>query len=135
MPATNISFATAKAYVAWLTQKSGTRYYIPTSDQWQYAASTGGSDSNRDFNCNVKLGDSVIKGLAMVSISTGKSNNWGLVNYVGNAQEFVVNGGGVATMGGDWQDPLAQCTTSLSRSSSGGADPLTGFRVARDINQ
>jgi serine/threonine protein kinase len=135
MPATNIPFATAKAYAAWLTQKSGTRYYIPSADQWQYAASTGGSDSNRDFNCNVKLGDSVIKGLSMLSISTGKSNSWGLVNYVGNAQEFVTSGGGVAAMGGDWQDPLAQCTTSLSRPSNGGADPLTGFRVARDINQ
>ena len=135
MPAVNVSFATAKAYVAWLTQKSGTRYYIPSQDQWQYAASTGGSDTNRDFNCNVKLGDTVIKGLSMLSITTGKSNIWGLVNYVGNAQEYVTTGGGVAAMGGDWQDPLADCTTSLSRPSSGAGDALTGFRVARDINQ
>jgi hypothetical protein len=82
----------------------------------------------------VKLGDSVVKGLSMLSITTGKSNGWGLVNYVGNAQEFVAAGGGAAAMGGDWQDPLATCSTSLSRPSSGSADPLTGFRVARDVN-
>jgi serine/threonine protein kinase len=134
MPATNVSFATAKAYVAWLSQKSGLRYFIPSQDQWVYAASTNGSDTNRDFNCNVKLGDSVIKGLSMLSTSTGKANAWGLVNYLGNAQEFVTAGGGVVAVGGDWQDPLADCTTSLARPTSGAADPLTGFRVARDIN-
>ncbi len=134
MPAVNVSFATAKAYAAWLTQKSGLRYYIPSQDQWAYAASTGGSDANRDVNCNVKLGDTVIKGLSIVSVTTGKSNAWGLVNYLGNVQEFVAAGGGTTAMGGDYQDPLAQCTTSLSRPGSGAADPLTGFRVARDIN-
>ena len=134
MPATGVSFATAKAYVAWLSQKSGMHYFIPSQDQWTYAASAGGSDTNRDFNCNVKLGDSVIKGLSMLAIATGKSNAWGLVNYVGNAQEFVTSGGGVVAMGGDWQDPLADCSTSLVRPSSGAGDALTGFRVARDVN-
>lgn len=134
MPATSVSFATAKAYAAWLSQKSGMHYFIPSQEQWQYAASTGGTDANHDFNCNVKLGDTVVKGLSMVSISTGKSNSWGLVNYVGNAQELVTSGGGAAAMGGDWQDPLAQCSTSLSRPTSGNGDALTGFRVARDIN-
>ncbi|HEY1991567.1 MAG TPA: SUMF1/EgtB/PvdO family nonheme iron enzyme, partial [Gammaproteobacteria bacterium] len=134
MPATNVSFATAKAYVAWLSQKSGARYFIPTQDQWTYAASTGGTDTNRDFNCSVKLGDTVVKGLSMLVIGTGKANSWGLVNYVGNAQEFATAGGGVVAMGGDWQDPLADCSTSLARPTSGAADALTGFRVARDVN-
>jgi len=57
------------------------------------------------------------------------------VNYVGNAQEFVTGGGGAVAMGGDWQDPLADCTTSLARPSNGAGDALTGFRVARDISQ
>jgi serine/threonine protein kinase len=134
MPATSVSFATAKAYVAWLSQKSGLRYFIPNQDQWSYAASVGGTDANRDFNCNVKLGDTVIKGLSMVPIGTGKPNAWGLVNYIGNVQQFVATGGGVAAVGGDYQDPLADCTISQVRPSSGAADALTGFRVARDIN-
>jgi hypothetical protein len=135
MPATVISFATAKAYVAWLSQKSGMHYFIPTQEQWTYAASTDGTDNNRDFNCNVKLGDTVVKGLSMLVISTGKANNWGLANYVGNAQEFAIAGGGVVAMGGDWQDPLSDCSTSLARPVSGAGDALTGFRVARDMNQ
>jgi hypothetical protein len=135
MPATNVSFAAAKAYAAWLSQKSGLHYFIPSQDQWQYAASTGGTDANRDFNCNVKLGDSVIKGLSMQSTTTGKMNAWGLMNYVGNAQEYVIGGSGAVAMGGDWQDPLADCSTSLARPTNGAGDAVTGFRVARDISQ
>ena len=135
MPATNVSFATVKAYVAWLAQKSGAHYFIPSSDQWQYAASVGSTDTNRDFNCHVTLGDQVLKGLSLVPVGTGRGNAWGLVNYVGNVQEFVTSGGGVTAVGGDYQDPLSQCTTSLSRPSDGSADPLTGFRVARDVSQ
>jgi hypothetical protein len=95
----------------------------------------GGTDTNRNFNCRVTQGETVIKGLSMVSIETGYGNTWGLVNYVGNAQEFVTDGAGVSAMGGDYQDSLVDCTTSLSRPSNGAADPLTGFRVARDISQ
>ncbi len=135
MPATGMSFATAKAYVAWLSQKSGAHYFIPSSDQWQYAASVGGTDTNRDFNCHVTLGDQVLKGLSLVPVGTGRGNAWGLVNYVGNVQEFVTSGGGVVAIGGDYQDPLSQCTTSFTRASDGSADPLTGFRVARDVSQ
>ena len=135
MPATNVSFATAKAYAAWLAQKSGAHYFIPNSDQWQYAASVGGTDTNRDFNCHVTLGDQVLKGLSLVPVGTGRGNAWGLVNYVGNVQEFVTTGGGITAMGGDYQDPLSQCTTSLSRPTDGSADALTGFRVARDVTQ
>ncbi|HET7175965.1 MAG TPA: SUMF1/EgtB/PvdO family nonheme iron enzyme, partial [Gammaproteobacteria bacterium] len=135
MPATNVSYATAKAYVAWLSQKSGGHYFIPSFEQWQYAGSVGGTDTNRDFNCHVTLGDQVLKGLSVVLATTGRANAWGLVNYVGNVQQFVTSAGGVAAAGGDYQDPLSQCTTSLSRPSDGSADPLTGFRVARDVSQ
>lgn len=135
MPATNMSFSDAKAYAAWLSQKSGSHYYIPSVDQWQYAASAGGTDTNRNFNCHVELGGQVIKGLQIVTVQTGQANAWGLVNSLGNVQQFVSSGGGAQAAGGDYQDPLAQCTTSLLRPTSGNPDPLTGLRVARDINQ
>ena len=135
MPAVNVSYNDAKAYVAWLSQKSGTHYYIPSVDQWQYAASAGGTDTNRNFNCHVELGGQVIKGLSIVTVQTGQQNAWGLVNALGNVQQYVASGGGAQAAGGDYQDPLSDCTTSLLRPTSGSADPLTGLRVARDINQ
>ncbi|HET7922518.1 MAG TPA: bifunctional serine/threonine-protein kinase/formylglycine-generating enzyme family protein [Gammaproteobacteria bacterium] len=134
-PATNIPYSQVQKYIEWLSAKSGAHYFLPTYAQWKYAASAGGSDSNRDFNCQVTLGGQVIKGLSMVNIETGRANAWGLTNYLGNAQEWVRNGGGVAAAGGDYQDPLSQCSPNLLRPGNGAADPLTGFRVARDLNQ
>jgi serine/threonine protein kinase len=132
LPITNIPYSQVKQYIAWLSDKSGEHYFLPSFDQWKYAASVGGTDTNHDFNCQVTLGGQVIKGLSMVNIETGRANAWGLTNYVGNAQEWVRSGAGVAAAGGDYQDPLSQCSTSLLRPDNGSANAVTGFRVARD---
>lgn len=135
LPITNIPYSQVKQFVAWLSDKSGEHYFLPSYEQWKYAASVGGTDANHDFNCQVTLGGQVVKGLSMVNTETGRANAWGLTNYVGNAQEWVRNGSSLAAAGGDYQDPLSQCSTSLLRPNNGGADALTGFRVARDIDK
>ncbi|MGH8401324.1 MAG: protein kinase domain-containing protein [Gammaproteobacteria bacterium] len=135
LPITNVPYTQVKQYIDWLSDKSHERYFLPSYEQWKYAASVGGTDSNHDFNCQVTLGGQVIKGLSMVNTETGRANAWGLTNYIGNAQEWVRNGNSLAAAGGDYQDPLSQCSTGLIRPDSGGADALTGFRVARDIDK
>jgi len=52
---------------------------------------------------------------------------------VGNAQEWVRDGSGVVARGGAFEDPLARCELSISRSHGGGADELTGFRLVREL--
>lgn len=135
LPITNVPYSEVKKYISWLSKESGEHYFLPTYGQWKYAASAGGADGNHDFNCQVTLGGQVIKGLSMVNIATGRANSWGLTNYVGNAQELVRDGGGIAAAGGDYKDPLSECSTSLTRPDNGKADSLTGFRVARDVDK
>ncbi|MDE2346418.1 MAG: SUMF1/EgtB/PvdO family nonheme iron enzyme, partial [Gammaproteobacteria bacterium] len=135
MPATDIPFTDARNYVAWLSKRSSERYFIPSYIQYRYAASAGGTDTNQDFNCQVTLAGQVIKGLSMVNIETGRPNIWGLVNYVGNAQEWVLGSDGLEAVGGDYRDPLSQCGVDLVRPSNGSADPLTGFRVGRYLDK
>jgi serine/threonine protein kinase len=135
LPATDIPYSRVKAYVNWLSAKSDERYFIPSYAQYRYAASVGGSNTNRDFNCQVTLSGRIIKGLTVVSIETGRANAWGLVNYVGNVQEWVLGSEGLEAVGGSYRDPLALCSVDLTRPSSGAPDPLTGFRVARYLDK
>ncbi len=135
LPATNISFGEVKSYIAWLSAKSDEHYFIPSYAQYRYAASVGGTDTNRDFNCQVTLAGQIIKGLTPVNIETGHANSWGLVNYVGNVQEWVLGSDGLEAVGGSYRDPLSLCGVDLVRPSNGAADPLTGFRVGRNLDK
>ncbi|MGH8282532.1 MAG: protein kinase domain-containing protein, partial [Gammaproteobacteria bacterium] len=135
LPATNIPFSEVKDYLAWLSAKSSEHYFIPSYSQYRYAASVAGTDTSRDFNCQVTLAGQIIKGMTAVSIQTGRANTWGLVNYVGNVQEWVLGPDGLEAVGGSYRDPLSLCSVDLVRTSNGTADPLTGFRVGRNLDK
>ncbi len=79
------------------------------------------------------LGNQVIKRQALGSVKMGKPNGWGLKNYVGNAQEWVITPGGVMAKGGAFSDSLSNCAISMSKQHNGGADPITGFRLIREL--
>ena len=102
--------------------------------EWLYAATATNAAAVKDFNCRVMQGDQVLKGLNMNEARTGSSNPWGLTNYVGNAQEFVLKGSGAAVRGGAYTDSLSICGIELAKASSGAADPVTGFRISRDLD-
>ncbi|MGH8280282.1 MAG: protein kinase domain-containing protein [Gammaproteobacteria bacterium] len=135
LPARGLPFSEVQAYVAWLSSTSHERYFIPSYAQYRYAASVADTNTSRDFNCQVTLAGQIIKGMALVNIQTGRPNAWGLVNYVGNVQEWVLGSDGLEAVGGSYHDPLSLCSVDLVRSSNGAADPLIGFRVGRNLDQ
>jgi serine/threonine protein kinase len=128
-PLTNISLAEAKAYATWVSGRTGKTYRLPTTKEWEYAANSGGKQPKKDYNCRVALGDKIIKGTGIVSIKSGQSNGWGLKNYIGNVQEWVVDGDNITARGGAFQDSHSKCKISFSRDHNGGADDKTGFRL------
>ena len=128
-PITEISLAEAKAYAAWVSERTGKTYRLPTTSEWEYAANAGGKQPKKDYNCRVALGDKVIKGTGIVSIKSGQSNGWGLKNYIGNVQEWVLDGEKITARGGAFQDAHSKCKISYSKDHSGGADDITGFRL------
>ena len=77
LPATNLPFNEVKAYMAWLSAKSSEHYFIPSYAQYRYAAGVGGTDTNRDFNCQVSLAGQIIKGMTLINIETGRANTLG----------------------------------------------------------
>ena len=66
---------------------------------------------------------------------TGQPNGWGLVNDVGNAQEWVKGPKGLEVRGGSYKDSLSQCSVSLTHGSDGKPDQATGFRLVRSLQR
>ena len=131
-PVVNLSIKQVEQYVVWLSERTGKSYRLPTTEEWVYAAEAGGKQPRKDFNCSVVLGEKKLKGTGLVSVKSGKSNGWGLSNYIGNAQEWVRAGGALNVRGGAYQDPLSNCKISLSREHDGTPDAQTGFRLIRE---
>lgn len=137
VPKTNLSLAEARAYTEWLSQRTGKTYRLPTRQEWTYAAAAAGEQPTKDFNCRVTLGDSVLKGTGPISVTVGRQNGWGLKNYIGNVQEWVVAGDNrIVAQGGSYQDAHSKCDLDLQHEQSGQADAVTGFRLLlEEVNQ
>jgi formylglycine-generating enzyme required for sulfatase activity len=131
-PVSAISLADALAYVEWLSQVTGASYRLPADAEWMYAIRAQSGKAYRSpANCVSEIDDNRVRSSTLHAILSGTPNNWGLYNYTGNAQEWVRTGNSVAVRGGAYTDNAVPCRTS--RPHSGSADPITGFRVLREM--
>jgi formylglycine-generating enzyme required for sulfatase activity len=93
-PATNVSWEDVKVYLAWLSQKTGEKYRLPSEAEWEYAARGGttsrywwGNEPGGDHaNCRDCGGASVRQTLPA---GTFAANKFGLFDTSGNAAEWV----------------------------------------------
>lgn len=133
MPATGISADAAIRYTDWLSEQTGYNYRLPTEQEWLHAADANGSplDSNRNCYSNVR---GVVRGEGLVTVTHGAPNAWGMINHIGNAQEWVTTAdNGLLAVGGKHSDPLGECNLRARTAHSGRADASTGFRVLREV--
>ena len=157
-PATDLDWDDAKGYVAWLSQKTGHTYRLPTEGEWEYVARAGstttypwGRTVDKDkANCIGCTSDPVKK-----AIDTGsfQPNAFGVYDMTGNAAEWVEDCWndtyrGAPTDGSAWTKP--QCRERVLRGGSFNNDPrylrsaarfkydhdvrfyTNGFRVVRE---
>jgi len=156
LPITGVSREAAERYARWLSEQASASsgdavvYRLPTDREWQHAASAAGKRATRGINCrpagkldvesgllaarsgSVSLGTPI--GRALVSVTFGEENGWGVVNPAGNAQEWVVTQEGLVARGGAYSDKASRCTVAFSRRHDGSADKYTGFRLVRELN-
>ena len=133
MPATNVPFDVVKAYLKWLSDKSDRKYRLPTKSEWLYAAKARRLSLDPNRNCQLQT-RGIQKGGELVKVTTGRQNGWGLVNYVGNAREWVYDRGRkLVAIGGSFETSMDSCNLSSIESHNGTADIYTGFRVLREV--
>jgi formylglycine-generating enzyme required for sulfatase activity len=133
LPVTGVAVEVVEAYAAWLSEKTGYRYRLPTRSEWRQAAQ-GDPDPNR--NCRVELGG-VSRGDSLLAAQAGAANELGLVHVLGNAQELVKAAADVSdyvAVGGTYSDPIEMCLANTHRSIPAQGDAQTGFRLVREVS-
>jgi formylglycine-generating enzyme required for sulfatase activity len=134
-PATNIRIDTALEYARWLSRTTGQKYRLPTRSEWVYAANATSRSHDPNRNCSFST-HGIEKGGQLVRVNVGAQNSWGLVNYLGNSQEWVYDRGrNLVAVGGSFDDAMERCNVDSVTSHSGNPDAKTGFRLVREITQ
>jgi formylglycine-generating enzyme required for sulfatase activity len=93
-PVINVSWDDARIFIAWLSQKAGQKYRLPSEAEWEYAARAGtktpfwwgrdaGSGRAQCENC----GNPTTR--QTVAVGSFRPNGFGLYDTAGNAAEWV----------------------------------------------
>jgi formylglycine-generating enzyme required for sulfatase activity/lipoprotein NlpI len=159
-PVIYVSWDAAKAYVAWLSGKTGKTYRLLTEAEWEYAARAGSTtahywgDGVGKANANCKGCGSRWDNLQTSPVGSFPANAFGLYDMAGNVWEWVEdcyheNYDGAPSDGSAWID--VECRRRVVRGGSWISDPqllrsagrfwndhdsrgnLLGFRVARTL--
>ena len=154
-PAACVNWNDVKAYAAWLKEKTGKPYRLPSEAEWEYAARAGttttysfGEDDHPNPCEYAKLADASTRlswrletcssnyGHGTAPVGQHRPNNWGLHDMHGNLWEWIED---------CWHDTYVNAPTDGSawlaegncarRPNRGGSwhNPLLGLRVSRRI--
>ncbi len=133
LPVSDIPLSVATAYLKWLSAQTGYRYRLPSKNEWLYAAKSRRKFLDANRNCELST-RGFEKGGELVKTEVGRQNSWGLVNYVGNVQEWVYDAGRkLVAVGGSYQQPMETCNLTTAKPHDGSADAATGLRVLREL--
>ncbi len=114
---TQVSWNEANAYTAWLTEKTGAQYRLPTEAEWEYAARAG-TDSPYWWGTEVGVNQANCNGcgsnydnLLVAPVGQFPANPWGLHDTAGNVWEWTCS---------EWQKSFDGSEKTCSDSRSGG---------------
>lgn len=93
-PAINVAWDDTKLFIAWLSQKTGQKYRLPSEAEWEYAARAGTKTPfwwGREIGAGRAQCDTCGSPTTKQIVATGsfRPNGFGLYDTSGNAAEWV----------------------------------------------
>ena len=142
-PVLRVSWHDARAYVRWLSTKTGQRWRLPTDAEWEYAARGGlnarfpwGNDlSSGHANCAGCGGE--FSGKGTTPVGRFAANAYRLHDMAGNVREWaeaksLTGSASPVLRGGSWMS-VPRAMRAAHHSSEIPSDYFdVGFRVCRD---
>ena len=124
-PAILISWDDAQEFLAWLSERSGQEYRLPSEAEWEYAARAG-TKTAFHFGQRLSVTEAAFGGSAFFDnlpsdIGSFPANAWGLHDVHGNAAEWTqdcwnADYVGAPTDGGAWE--TGECENRVLRGGS-----------------
>jgi formylglycine-generating enzyme required for sulfatase activity/serine/threonine protein kinase len=122
-PVVNVSQMDAEAFAAWRSKRDGVTYRLPTEEEWEFAARSGGEYKSFPWGEEWADGRAVIKEANPRPVGTysdGK-NRWGVLDLIGNAWEWTSSKASIYT--GAAEIPEANKKWVVIRGGSYASDP------------
>jgi formylglycine-generating enzyme required for sulfatase activity len=124
-PVVNVSPRDAEAFADWRSNRDGVTYRLPTEEEWEYAARSGGlyklfpwGDRWEDQRAVVKEADAKPVG----SFPDG-ADRWGIVDLIGNVWEWTSSKASLYPGNTAGQIPNATKDWVVARGGSYSSDP------------
>lgn len=132
LPMTNIDLQQARFYAQWLSRMTGYEYRLPTLEEWLAVAQRDSGVS--DHNCILTVSGRTVRGLSLRAVDQGYANTLGVLNILGNAEEWVTDGNNVLLVGGGADTPMSQCNVNYRNNETpAAATPFRGLRLVREL--
>jgi serine/threonine-protein kinase len=88
-PVVNVSFADAKAYAVWFSQREKKVCRLPEEKEWEYAARNGSSATNFPWGNEWRQSDAVLSGEAAPVGTSNDVTTTGIKDMLGNVSEWT----------------------------------------------
>jgi len=122
-PVVNVSVKDAEAFAAWRSKRDGVTYRLPTEEEWEFAARSGGEYKSFPWGNTWAANRAVVKEATPQPVGSypdGK-DRWGVVDLIGNVWEWTSSKASIYN--GIAQIPAANKDWVVVRGGSYASDP------------
>ncbi len=90
-PVANVSGEDAQAFAAWRSKRDGVTYRLPTEEEWEFAARSGGEFQSFPWGNSFEEKRAVVKGATPKAVGSKPDgqNKWGVMDLIGNVSEWT----------------------------------------------